>query len=266
MHSADKPLTGLTIVVTRARHQATELVTALESAGANVLEFPVIKTVDPPDWAGADTAIGSLADYDWVVFTSANAVRCFLARMQALGLEPQSLRSARIAVVGTSTAAQLAQHALTADLLPDDFVAEGLIDAFARAGVGEGCRILLPRALKAREVLPEALRAMGASVDVAPVYRTTVGDGDAKTLARLAERSVEVITFTSPSTVNGFLRLTVNTEAADAMTRVALASIGPVTSDAILSAGYTVATEADPHTVGGLVEAIARWVAAGRKT
>ncbi|MCL5886869.1 MAG: uroporphyrinogen-III synthase [Actinobacteria bacterium] len=266
MHSADKPLTGLTIVVTRARHQAAELVTALESAGASVLEFPVIKTVDPPDWAAADTAIGSLAVYDWVVFTSANAVRCFLARMQALGREPQSLRSARIATVGTSTAALLAQHDLTADLVPDDFVAEGLIDAFERAGVGEGCRILLPRALRAREVLPETLRAMGASVDVAPVYRTVVGDGDAQTLARLAEGGVDAVTFTSPSTVSGFLRLAANTEAEDALTRVALASIGPVTSDAIVSAGYTVAAEANPHTVGGLVEAIAEWVSAGRKT
>ena len=107
---------------------------------------------------------------------------------------------------------------------------------------------------------------MGASVDVAPVYRTVVGDGDAQTLARLAEGGVDAVTFTSPSTVTGFLRLAANTEAEDALTRVALASIGPVTSDAIVSAGYTVAAEANPHTVGGLVEAIAEWVSAGRKT
>ncbi len=266
LHCADKPLTGLTIVVTRARHQAGKLVTALESAGASVLEFPVIKTVDPPDWAAVDTAIQDLPSYDWVVFTSANAVRCFLTRMQALGREPQSLRSARIAVVGTSTAAQLAEHDLTPDLIPDDFVAEGLIEAFGRAGVGGGSRILLPRALKAREVLPEALRAMGAAVHVAPVYRTTIGDGDAQTLDRLAQGVVDAVTFTSPSTVTGFLRLTATSAAADALSRIAVASIGPVTSDAVISAGYTVTAEADPHTVGGLVQALEKWAATRRKT
>ncbi|MBS3973328.1 MAG: uroporphyrinogen-III synthase [Actinobacteria bacterium] len=253
------PLEGLTIVVTRARKQARELIGLLELSGALVLEFPVIKTVEPEDWSSADAAIRDLATYEWVVFTSANSVKSFIARMELLGVRIESLTALRVAAVGTSTARHLASHGVAIDLLPDDFVAEGLIERFEKVGIGQGTRILLPRALHAREILPETLREWGATVDVVPVYRTVLGEGNHDTLASMEAGEVDVITFTSPSTVDNFLQLVASTGARDVLGKVAIAAIGPVTSEAIRAHGRAVDIEAAPHTVTGLVRAIARW-------
>lgn len=253
------PLEGFTVVVTRARRQARELIDLLELSGALVLEFPVIKTVEPEDWSPADTAIHNLGAYDWVVFTSANSVKSFIARMELLGVDTGSLKALRVAAVGASTARHLASHGVTIDLLPDDFVAEGLIEQFEKIGIGRGTRILLPRAFHAREVLPETLRERGAAVDVVPVYRTVPGEGNLDTLASMETGEVDLVTFTSPSTVNNFLRLVAATDAQDVLKKVSIASIGPVTSEAIRAHGLVVDIEAKPHTVAGLAEAIAHW-------
>jgi len=256
------PLEGFTVVVTRARRQARELIDLLELSGALVLEFPVIRTVEPEDWSIADSAIHDLGAYDWAVFTSANTVKSFIARMELLGVSVASLASLRIAAVGTSTARHLARHGVAVDLLPDDFVAEGLIERFEKIGIGQGTRILLPRALQAREILPETLRAWGARVDVVPVYRTVLGEGNLDTLASMEVGEVDVITFTSPSTVDNFLRLVAATGARDVLDKVAIAAIGPVTSEAVRAHGQAVDIEAEPHTAAGLAEAIARWARA----
>jgi len=257
--SAGASIEGLTVVVTRARHQARELSEALEALGANVIELPVISTVEPPDWTPADRAISDLQSYDWVLFTSANAVRCFIERLESSGLEISSLGGIRIAAVGTSTAACLERCGLKVDLTPERFVAEGLIESLEKVSVGEGSRILLPRALEAREILPQTLRAMGAIVDVVPVYRTVVGEGDSRLLARLAGEAIDVITFTSPSTVRGFLKLASMADASKIMSRATIAAIGPVTSQAVLTAGYRVGIQAQSHSVRGLVQAIKDW-------
>ncbi|MDP2401699.1 MAG: uroporphyrinogen-III synthase [Actinomycetota bacterium] len=249
------------MIVTRAKHQARELIELLEAAGAEVLAFPVIETVEPEDWGPADEAIRNLEVYDWVVFTSANAVRCFFDRLAHHGSDARQLAGCRVAAVGSSTETRLAARGILADFVPDDFRAEGLLEGFAERGVGSGVRVLVPRALEAREVLPETLRERGALVDVVPVYRTVRGQGDPVALARMARGDVDVVTFTSPSTLRHFLAIAAETPARDALDGTALASIGSVTSDAARELGLRVDIEANPFTVQGLVTAIEAWAA-----
>jgi len=164
--------------VTRTREQAAELAGGLEALGATVLAWPVIRIVDPEDWRPADDAIRSLGTYDWAVFTSTNAVDRFFDRLTVAGQDARALSGVAIAAVGTSTAAHLEAHGVRADYVPSKFVAEGVLEGFIERGVGAGSRILVPRALEAREILPDTLREYGATVDVVPVYRNIVGEPD----------------------------------------------------------------------------------------
>lgn len=259
------PLSGVCVLVTRAPHQAAALVEPLEALGAEVLVAPVIDTVDPDDWAPADDAIARLSEYDWIVLTSTNAVDRFLGRMDLLGASHDALDHLRVAVVGAATAERLAEHGLTADLVPVDFRAEGLLEAFREAGIGQGTRFLLPRAERAREILPEALRAAGAHVDVVTVYRTVPARPDPAIVERLREGDVDIVTFTSPSTVRHFLAW-VGSAGLDpdrVLARATAASIGPVTSDALRERGYVVYVEAAASTMQGLVAAILEHVTSG---
>lgn len=234
------------------------MVEALEALGADVIAVPVIEIVDPPDLAAVDDAIARLGDYDWLILTSANGVDRFFARLEPAGSPAEKLGDVRIAVVGKATAARLATHGLEPDLVPADFRAEGLVEGFRERGVRAGTRVLYARALNAREVLPEALREMGAHVDVVPVYRTVAAQADPGVIGRLAA-GVDVVTFTSPSTVKHFRAfLTANGVDADAfMSSTVAASIGPVTTTALEHAGITAAIEPDESTVPELVAAIA---------
>lgn len=251
------PLEGRAIVVTRARSQAADLGEALAALGAEVLYFPVIKTVGPDSWEAVDAAARGLASYDWVLFTSANAVGAFLDRLGRLGIDPSALGQSMLAAVGPATARRLREHGLEPALVPDDHVAEGLLQALVSRGVGAGSRVLLPRASEARDVLPDDLRGRGAVVDVVPVYRTVTGDGDPAVAERLRAGGADVVTFTSSSTVSRFLELA--GDAAEPRERPGFltASIGPVTSETLRAAGLPVDIEASPSTVADLAAAIA---------
>lgn len=256
--AAAGPLTGCTVLVTRAPHQAAALAQPLGALGAEVLVAPVIDTAEPVDWTPADTALAHLETYDWVVLTSTNAVDRFLERMDTRGVAREGLRHARIAVVGAATAERLDEQGFTPELVPADFRAEGLIDAFEARGVAPGTRFLFPRAEKAREILPEALRTRGAEVDVVPVYRTVPATPDPAIVARLRSGSVHIVTFTSPSTVRHFLAWVTagGLDPRSVLATTAAASIGPVTTEALLSRGYDVPIEAAESTMAGLVAAI----------
>lgn len=257
------PLSGRSVIVTRARHQSRALAEPLEALGAEVLAFPVIEQVDPEDWGPADLAIDHLGEYTWVVFTSANAVDRFLGRLEARtgGASRQAFGAAQLAAVGSATAERLEERGLAVDVVPDDYRAEGLVEAFSAMGASAGWRVLVPRALEAREILPEALRRLGAVVDVAPVYRTVACEPDAVVLRRLAD-GVDAITFTSPSTFRHFVRAlcTGGVEPDTVLASTAIASIGPVTTDAVAAAGHRVAIEPAESTVPALVEAIAGYL------
>lgn len=245
-------LAGKRVVVTRSREQAGTLVGLLEAAGAEALVFPSIELVDPPDTAPLDDAIRSLDVYAWAVFTSANTVTRFFARMALSDLDARHLHGLRVAAVGPATAAALQAHGIEPDFVPEKYVGEGVLEGLCVRGVGPGTRVLLPRALEAREVLPDGLRERGARVDVVPVYETVTGPGDAAVLERLRTGEVDAVTFTSPSTVKGFLRLA---EGID-LDALVVAVIGPVAARAAHAAGLKVDVEPAGYTAPALVSAL----------
>lgn len=250
------------MLVTRAPHQARALAGPLQALGADVIVAPVIDTTEPESWAPADDAIARLATYDWIVLTSTNAVDRFLDRLARLGAALPATAGPRIAVVGAATAERLEERGIAPDLVPGDFRAEGLIDCFRTIGVRPGMRFLLPRAERAREILPEALRADGAEVDVVTVYRTVPATPEQHVIGLLRAGEVDVITFTSPSTVRHFIAWasSAGLDPAEVLTRSAAASIGPVTSDALRERGHGVAVEAVESTMASLVDGIVEHV------
>jgi uroporphyrinogen III methyltransferase/synthase len=238
------------VVVTRAREQASELGARLVALGASVLELPAIRVVP------IDFAVPDLTRFEWVVFTSANGVDAFFDRgLRPVGLDARALAPVRIAVIGPGTAAALARRGLRADLVPERFVAESLLDAFP-PGTG---RVLLARAEVARDVLPEGLARQGYEVDLLAVYRTDPVPPDPNVVARVRAGAdagaIDAITFTSSSTVDNFCDA-VGVPLAGRQPRVV--SIGPVTSESARARGLRVDAEADPHTIDGLVEAVVR--------
>jgi uroporphyrinogen III methyltransferase/synthase len=246
------PLLGLTIAVTRAAHQAGPLAGALAERGASVVLAPTIEIVDPEDMAPLDEAVAGLARYDWAIFTSANGVDRFFARLSDAG----ALAGVRVAAIGTATASALARHGARADLVPEEYVAESLLASLEEAAPVAGRRFLIARAAVARDVLPDALRAAGAVVDVVDAYRTVRPARSRELLSILLDRGgLDLTTFTSASTVTNFVDLVGARRAAGARA----ASIGPITSAAAREAGLDVAVEADEYTVAGLVAAIERW-------
>jgi uroporphyrinogen III methyltransferase/synthase len=241
-----RPLFGRSVVVTRAREQASELRARLEPLGAEVLELPAI-TVE-----AIDVTLPTLDDYSWLVFTSENGVREFFARgLEPAGLDARALAGLRVAVVGPGTEHALAARGIRADLVPQRAIAESLVDAFPEpAAHGDG--VLVARAERGRDVLPDGLTARGYTVDVLPVYRTEPAPVDPELLARVAGGGVDAITFTSSSTVDNLC------DALGALPdpQPLVVSIGPVTSDAARRRGLRVDTEAEPHTIDGLVGAL----------
>jgi len=248
-------LAGRRIVVTRARAQARELRELLEVEGAEVIDFPTIRTTAPHDYAPADRAIAHLGEYRWVVFTSGTGVAAFIDRIRVLGCSPEALRAPRLAAIGPGTAGALRARGFEAELAPDEFRAEALVAAFARENL-HGARVLIPRAAEARSVLPDGLRARGAIVDVVPVYRTQLEQEHPPEIRqRLLDGPVDAVTFTSSSTVRNFLAL-LGSEAARSLRGALVACIGPVTAATAREAGLEVAVVADTYTIPGLVAAL----------
>lgn len=232
-------LTGKTIVVTRAASQSAGLRSQLEDLGARVIECPTIHLVPPKSWKPVDDAIRRLNTYQWLLFTSANAIEQFMDRMG------ERRPAIPIAVVGAATAAKLEEWGLKASLVPKEFRAEGLLAAFPENLVGT--RILFPRAEVARELLPEELRRRGANVDVVTVYRTAKAmTGNIGEI--LETEHVDCIIFTSPSTIPEGLHML--------PTQTALAVIGPVTREAAQLLGLKPDIVPIESTVPALVDAI----------
>jgi len=251
----NRPLFGKTVVVTRAREQASDLVVRLEALGANCLEIPTIEVVPPSTWDPVDRAIDNLAGYDWLVFTSVNGVGFFFERLFHRKKDARALSRARTAVIGPATAKRLADFGLASDIVPESFRAESVVAAFANEDMA-GKRVLLPRALEARAVLPEALARRGAVVDEVAVYRTVAVDkGRADLLDALHHKQVDLVTFTSSSTVQHFKAL-LPEKGLTLMQGVKVASIGPITTDTALALGFGVDVTASRYTIDGLVEAI----------
>ena len=251
-----RPLMGKRIVVTRAREQASDLVARLTALGAECLEFPTIKIAPPDDWAPMDQAIENLKNYHWIVFTSVNGVNFFFQRLFALNLDVRALGHLRTGAIGPATAERLAAFGLKSDILPENYRAEGVVAAFQNENL-TGLRILLPRALEARSVLPVELTRMGAIVDEITAYHTQpVSENRDQLLQMLASGDIDLITFTSSSTVKNFNALLPTNKRDTLLQNVILASIGPITSRTATELGFQVHLEAETYTIPGLCQAI----------
>lgn len=259
-HHASAPLAGRSVVVTRAREQAGPLVEALGALGAEVIAFPAIAIVEPPEseLTAMHERIRHLAEYDWVVFSSANGVERFFAHLVNVDRTAEALTHVKTAAVGSATAEKMRALGVEPDLVPADFRAEGLVAAFCDAGAGAGWRVLAVRALEGRDVLERELGELGVQVDTAVAYRTVPAEPDPGVVERL-RAGVDVVTFTSPSTVTHFLAfLAAAGIDADAFMRgTRAASIGPVTTEALRARGYDAVVEAEPSTAVALAAAIA---------
>lgn len=250
-----RPLFGKTFLVTRAREQASLLTQKLEALGARCIEAPAIQIVPPPSYEALSAAFKVIKSYQWIIFTSANGVARFFEQLMEAGLDARALGNAKIVAIGASTAKKLRGYGVCADIVPAEFVAEGILAALADE-VQAGDRILIPRALEAREVLPEKLREAGAVVDVAPVYQTITGESDgAEIMEMLVNRTIDCITFTSSSTVKNLLQL-IGEANLGAVQSAQTACIGPVTAKTCLEMGLEPSLMAKEYTIDGLVEVL----------
>ena len=256
---AQRPLLGRTVLVTRSRQQASMLTERLEALGARVIERPAIRIQPPADgYAALDAALAEVEKYQWLIFTSANGVEAFFARLRAAGRDARALGYARLAAIGSGTAAALERHGLTADVVPAVYRAEGILESL-KGKLPPHAKILLPRAETARETLPEGLRAQGMLVDVVPAYQTAAAAVSEEERAALRQEflqeHIDWVTFTSSSTVKNFCHMIDDKES---LGHTRLACIGPVTAGALAAQGLTADVTAETYTIDGLVEAIVR--------
>ena len=248
-----RPLFGKRIVVTRTREQAGELSKALSELGADVIELPTIRIEHPQDKQGFAEMVTHAHEYDWLVFTSPNGVEKFFDALFAVFEDARSLGNPRIAAIGAGTAKKIREHHIGVDLIPEKFVAEGLIDAFKKESI-ENLTMLWVKAEETRDIVGEGLTHLGAIVDECIAYRTVPETDDSTgAKASLAEKGADLITFTSGSTVEHFFALGL-----DWPEGCVAGSIGPVTSEALRKHGVVPAFEAVPHDIPGLVAAVVR--------
>lgn len=250
-----KLLFGKKVLVTRAREQASALTAELEKLGADCLEAPAIKIVPPDSFEQLDKAIENLQSYNWLVFTSVNGVDYFYRRLHKTGRDTRALAAIKVAAIGIQTAEQLKSYGVIADIVPAEFRAEGIIEVLSGL-VEPGMKILIPRALVARDILPEKLRGMGADVDVVPAYQTVTGETNGSDIAeQLKNSEIEMVTFTSSSTVTNLLKL-LGSDGAGLIAKAKVACIGPITANTCLENGIEPDIIAEEFTIRGLVKAI----------
>jgi uroporphyrinogen III methyltransferase/synthase len=261
-----RPLFGKRIVLTRAREQAGEFARLLAAYGAETITAPTITMVAPLSWDALDEAIAKLGSYTWLIFTSVNGISPFMERLKQARRDVRALAHLQIAAIGPRTAEELTRYGLTADLIPSEFQAEGMVAALSQHGL-KGAKVLIPRAEVAREMLPEQLRLKGATVNVVPVYRTVVPeDGLSRLKDDIQAGMIDVITFTSSSTVSNFVELIGGAQDAHRVgTKTTIACIGPITARTAESYGLPVTIMPAENTVPALAEAIVRFYSEGAR-
>ncbi|WP_028778956.1 uroporphyrinogen-III C-methyltransferase [Shimazuella kribbensis] len=253
-----KPLFGKRILVTRARSQSSELTTLIDSLGGESIEFPVIRLVEPRHGDVFDEALSKIADYHWVIFTSVNGVKFFFDRIRKQKIDIRQMANARLAAIGPKTAAALEEKGLLVEALPEEYKAEALVEHL-RPLMKENEKVLLPRADIARDVLTVELREMGCEVTEVDAYDTKIDATNAQGIVKmLKQQQINVITFTSSSTVRNFihaLRLA-TTDIETVMQHTQIACIGPITAKTAEDLGLKVDVVAREYTIDGLVKAI----------
>lgn len=251
-----RPLFGKRIVITRARAQASDLVSKLSRLGAHCIEIPTIQIAPPRDIAPLKESIKHIKGYDWLVFTSVNGVKFFFETLFDMGKDVRALGHLKFACIGPVTRDRLKDYGIISDILPKTFRAESVIDAFSGVDL-EDKKVLLPRAMVARTILPEELTKMGALVDEVSAYETRLDDrGKEELIALLENNEIDAITFTSSSTVSNFMSLLEPDAAKKQLKNIVFASIGPITSDTARTLGIEPDIEANDYTIQGLTDSL----------
>jgi uroporphyrinogen III methyltransferase/synthase len=254
--SSQKPLAGKRIVITRARKQAETVARSIEELGGDVIDFPTIEICPPESFTEFDDAIDKLDGYDWVIFTSVNSVEPFLQRLKIKGKTADALSAHKIGAIGAETARRLEAARICASLVPERYQAEGILAVISPEEI-RGKRVLIPRAAEAREILPATLRNWGAVVDVIVAYRTELPCVDVRPLAGLlVEHKIDVVTFTSSSTVRNFVRLFGGRRLGEIVNGSMIACIGPITAATVEDLGGRVDIVADQFTVTDMLRVI----------
>jgi uroporphyrinogen III methyltransferase/synthase len=251
----NKPLFGKRVLVTRAAEQAGALSHALSEAGAEAIELPAIEIVPNVDRRALAEALRHLeaSEYDWAVFSSANGVDIFFQELRKVGKDARALGRAKVCAIGPATAIALSERGVRADLLPERFLAEGVVEALARTDIS-GRRVLWPRARGARRALVTGLERLGAGVDEVPLYSAGVPEVDEEAMSRLRAGEIDIVTFASPSAVRNLLKMLGDDR--KPLEKPVIACIGPVTAAAARRAGLRVEVEAPEHTIEGLMTAL----------
>ena len=258
-----RPLFGKRVLVTKPREQAAEFVELLESMGAEAIEAPMIRIVPPDDYGPLDEAVTHAGRFDWIVFSSTNAVDAFMQRLAEGPHDLRVLGGVKLCSVGPSTAARLARHGLKVDLTPAEYRAEALVRAISQTGDVRGLKILLPHSDIGRELVADELRKQGADVTEVVAYRTVVvepdREGEPDIYRMLLERCIDVVTFTSASAVRSFVQALGAEPAADLLRTTLVASIGPVPAEAATHSGIQTPIMPAQYPVAALADAIAEY-------
>ena len=256
-----RALSGVRVLVTRPRDQAADLVDRLAALGADPIEAPMIRILPPEDDGPLRRAAEEPDVFDWIVFTSANAVDAFMAALLDGDRDMRALKGPSLCSVGASTADHLAKYGIKVDLVPQEFKAEAVVAALAERVQLDGARVLIPRSDIGREVVAEQLRAAGSVVTEVVAYRTVLDDtqreSDPDIYRMLLEGRIDVVTFTSPSAVRNFAKIYGAEQTVDLLKDTIVAAIGPVTSEAAAQLGLKVTVQPSTYNVPSLVEAIA---------
>ena len=249
-------LRGKRILVTRARSQALSLAQRIESLGGEVVEFPTIEIRPPESYGPLDQAIKQIASYDWLIFTSVNGVEQFLNRFEKLGKSIADLAGIEVGAIGPETARRLTAAQIEPTFVPKQYQAEGILEGLISETV-LGKRILIPRAAKARDILPETLCRWGARVDVVEAYQTVLPQVDVSALCRLLrEGTIDMITFTSSSTATNFAVMLRDQDLPRLLSRAVVACIGPITRKTVEDLGMRPEIVSEEFTIPGLVRAM----------
>ncbi|MEW9122172.1 MAG: uroporphyrinogen-III C-methyltransferase [Thermotaleaceae bacterium] len=250
-----KPLFGKKVLVTRTRQQASTLSKRIEDLGGEAIEFPTIQIEKPENFDEIDKAIGEIEKYQWLIFTSVNGVQAFFERMKRLNFDIRLLYKAKLCAIGPATAKALEDMGFTIEYIPEEYKAEGIIEGLAEK-IKEGEHVLLPRADIAREVLISELEKLGARVDNIHVYRTVIPEQNRELLKDLLiKNAIDVITFTSSSTVRNFIHI-LGDENRELLNTIKIAVIGPITEETTKALGIHIDIRAKEYTIDGLVSAI----------
>jgi len=257
------PLLNRTVFAACSAKKMEELAAGLSGMGAFVLRVPIIETVEIEDKVPLDRALKSLAEYDWLVFTSAYGVSFFMRRKKELGITGEL---PRICAIGPATAEAVREYGCKVALIADKYVAEGVVEALENVegpGSLRGRKVLIARAQEGRDVLPQALAAGGATVDLVPCYRTVPGRLDERTMEALRTKRPDLVVFTSSSTVRNFLELYNEEERLEILGRAAVAVIGPVTGATVESFGKLPEIVPKQNTIASLLSAIREYYGRG---